>query len=954
MSGLWLEVDVKTFMRNLVPGDDYHSDDVNSIPKFDFPRDKREVDMYTGIVERLRVTLKVVGCTDLLAYQCNSHGNKAKGLRQTDDRNALTPNIVIYSTSFETRAVSNLSRDSAPSPERATAAPVPAPLPDPSTSNSFICDPPLPQKQVDEDAPADVAASHIAAAEGGTVTGSVIGDADVLAHTIWASAEVLIEVKAKDSGAPFPATGWEGSEGILPWGKVRTLVGGQTSQYILEIFNRQHRQHLFMLSIVRDTARIIYLDRCAAVVSHSFNYVNDPSILVTFLYRFSRMTPAQRGHDPTVSRATQAQDSMFRRLWETYSDPENSAEALALIARDLKHAATECWPIYVLDIYERWAPSSGPDAMPTSILHADSRPSHHRCLVGRPHRMAGSMTGRGTRGFVAYDLEDKRVVYIKDSWRAVSPHIPSERDNYERLYRSLGVPPLETAAASEYFLTLRAGGDVMQAPEAEGDDSRANPATVGIQETRAQNFFVNTHDAEIPLARRHHRLVFKEVCGSLEEFGSARDLVKVMVHALLAHAHAWESARLLHRDISSGNILICYSSGEVRGILADWDLAKSAEQLADQEATQPSRSGTWQFISALRQCYPETPHRLADDLESFVHVLNWCTLKYLRHTGSGDEEMAVRQRCERFYRLYDQDAPNGHDSARYLHHPKFTGILLGLPFVTVLPLEDNPLAELLQGLAILCKQHYESDAIASIWQKDEHEPDQQADPEGEAGEALGPNAKILLRRFLGKWQDTRLQTSGPKKSRVALPPSPASKESPFTIHGHILRLFSEAFYRKEWPDIEKLPNQVPGFELFVPSTGVSSGSRDSASSERARMAESPRSSENTGSGAIVHRLRTHSSGSRQRGRSGSPRPLVGRSYARSSGPVQSRMSPIPPTAITGSTAGFVEPFSQSLAQPSAAGASASTNSLVETTTGTGPRISAKGKRKAIVLSDDEA
>ncbi|KAI0649747.1 hypothetical protein C8Q79DRAFT_1033308 [Trametes meyenii] len=948
MAGLWLEIDVETFMKKLVPGDDFPSKDVDSLPKFKVTVDKKEVDMYPGIVEGLRTTLKAVGCTDLLAYRCDSHGDKAKGSRQTGDRNALKPDIAIYPTSIEARAAYNLSRDSAPNPKRTTAIPVPSPLPDLANSTLSISDSTLLQEQVEEDLPASVAASHNVDAEAGATSGPLTGDdelADILARTIWAWAEVLIEVKAKDSSAPFAATVKEGSEGVLPWGKARMQARGQASQYGLEIFNRQHRQHLFMLSIVRDTARIIYLDRCAAVVSHPFNYVNDPSILVTFLYRFSRMTPAQRGHDPTVSRATKAEDTMFRRLWETYSDSENSAEALALIKRDLKHAATEHWPIYVLDVYERWAPSSDePDATPTSILRADSQRSHHRCLVGRPHRMAGSMTGRGTRGFVAYDLEEKRVVYIKDFWRAVSKYIPSERDNYERLYHSLEDPLLDAAAVGEYFLTLRAGGDVIWAPEAEGNSSEGNPMAVEIQETRAQNFFVNTHDAEPPLVRRHHRLVFKEVCGSLEEFKSARDLVTVVMHALFAHAHAWESAKLLHRDISSGNILICYSSGDVRGILADWDLAKGAELLADQKATQPSRSGTWQFMSALRQCYPETPYRLADDLESFVHVLNWCTLKYLRHSGSGNHEKA--------------DAPNDHDTARYKHHPKFSGILLGTPFVTVLPLHDNPLANLLQGLAKLCKQHYESDVIKSIWYVDKLT--RTTNLENEVGGTSGVKARRVFRRFIRKPWGTRLPTSSPRESKVAPPLSSTPKESPFNTHEDVMQLFFEAFHAKEWPNIEKLPNQVPEFELFVPtSTGISSGSRGSASSKRVRMdtaaEEPPESSENTSSRPVVeHRLRTRGSGSRQRGRSGSPRAVVGQPDADPSGLSGSLVSSVPSMAVTGSTTVFFEPELRSLAQSSVAGALVSANPSVDTTTGAGSSAGAKGKRKAIVLSDYEA
>lgn len=50
---------------------------------------------------------------------------------------------------------------------------------------------------------------------------------------------------------------------------------------------------------------------------------------------------------------------------------------------------------------------------------------------------------------------------------------------------------------------------------------------------------------------------------------------------VLAHFHAWEKARILHRDISVGNILIDIYSDErfPNGYLSDWDLSKKESQL---------------------------------------------------------------------------------------------------------------------------------------------------------------------------------------------------------------------------------------------------------------------------------------------------------------------------------------------------------------------------------------
>jgi hypothetical protein len=70
------------------------------------------------------------------------------------------------------------------------------------------------------------------------------------------------------------------------------------------------------------------------------------------------------------------------------------------------------------------------------------------------------------------------------------------------------------------------------------------------------------------------------------------------------HRDAWLSARVLHRDISVGNIMINAESPEddPEGFLNDWDLCKFAEDL-DKPASQPagrSVSSTMIFLGACR------------------------------------------------------------------------------------------------------------------------------------------------------------------------------------------------------------------------------------------------------------------------------------------------------------------------------------------------------------------
>ncbi|KAF8518123.1 hypothetical protein BU17DRAFT_30085, partial [Hysterangium stoloniferum] len=59
------------------------------------------------------------------------------------------------------------------------------------------------------------------------------------------------------------------------------------------------------------------------------------------------------------------------------------------------------------------------------------------------------------------------------------------------------------------------------------------------------------------------------------------------------HGDAYDKAKILHRDISSGNILITDTGG---GLLIDWDLCKRLQDIYEGQA-HIERTGTWQFMA---------------------------------------------------------------------------------------------------------------------------------------------------------------------------------------------------------------------------------------------------------------------------------------------------------------------------------------------------------------------
>ncbi|KIP03555.1 hypothetical protein PHLGIDRAFT_496602, partial [Phlebiopsis gigantea 11061_1 CR5-6] len=193
------------------------------------------------------------------------------------------------------------------------------------------------------------------------------------------------------------------------------------------------------------------------------------------------------------------------------------------------------------------------------------------------------------------------MVFLKDYWRAADTH--SEVETYHRLLQH-GVRNVATAIA---------GGDVIGAH--------------GVQKTLSQRFFDGDR-VDVP-ERIHTRLVLKEIGRPLETYKGAKELISVTTQALVAHKDAWEKAGVLHGDVSPRNILIdvlASAKGPPQAFLIDWHLSKYKEDL--QPSPSPSHSGgTWAFGSALSLKYPRKPKELADDLESFVYIPTYFSLR---------------------------------------------------------------------------------------------------------------------------------------------------------------------------------------------------------------------------------------------------------------------------------------------------------------------------------------
>ncbi|KAI0808333.1 hypothetical protein C8Q74DRAFT_1187465, partial [Fomes fomentarius] len=383
---------------------------------------------------------------------------------------------------------------------------------------------------------------------------------------------------------------------------------GQNASYAETAFTFQHRSAVYSFSVQDSELRMLRWDRSGVFVTQSVDYVNETGTFVELMLGFIILDDASQGIDTSASLLDKTSNG-YQLMDRLASEDQEVLKMTVLpFAEDTVDGAFVFQ--HVLDAFKtslekefpRYRISIGTDTF----------------LVARPIFQSTGIIGRGTRGYVAWHEQSGTFKFLKDAWRPDYVGVQAEGDILQSL-NDAGVRNIPTV-----FCHTSDAGEM----------------------TRASHYQVKVEDKpkESVLLRhlRHHRLVTDEVCLPLRAFRTSKQLVQVVGDCIEAHADAYEKCRLLHRDISSGNILILPALArtpgkrELRvvwvGILSDWELSKPvAESLDRERARQPERTGTLRYMSyALLQ---DKYHivGIPDEIESFFNVVFYNALHYLPH-----------------------------------------------------------------------------------------------------------------------------------------------------------------------------------------------------------------------------------------------------------------------------------------------------------------------------------
>jgi hypothetical protein len=248
------------------------------------------------------------------------------------------------------------------------------------------------------------------------------------------------------------------------------LLRGQLSSYVAALSGSQFRIHVFTILIFGRRARLMFWDRNGTVVSRAFDYTKS-NYLGLFLQHFDKDLD-RRGHDPTVTVPSRKKLAKVPK-----------ADQTDLAGRNKRHR----------------------DFRVMLIPDRDHASQNSKFLISYPPMYTSrSPFGRATRPMVAYDLQESRLVFVKDYWR------PVESDKEGDIYSILAehkVPHIATFC--------------------KGNDIEGNVTVT--DKLRTENWASPTNEM---VSLHNYRMSLKEVGRRLSEFKSSSEFVYVFANAM--------------------------------------------------------------------------------------------------------------------------------------------------------------------------------------------------------------------------------------------------------------------------------------------------------------------------------------------------------------------------------------------------------------------------------------
>ncbi|KAF2174644.1 hypothetical protein K469DRAFT_648111 [Zopfia rhizophila CBS 207.26] len=371
-------------------------------------------------------------------------------------------------------------------------------------------------------------------------------------------------------------------------------------RYAREIFSAQNtRRFVLGFTLCGSTMRLWEFDRLGVVGSTPFDVNKDGQMFVSAILGYLWMSEEELGFDSTIvddgGRYTQIQrGGRMERLY---------LEELIKRQRSVAGRATTCWRGSLEDrseggfvIKDSWEFEERPEegfllkeATEAGVKNVARYYHHETVHTGDKVDDVRHNVRKGLNDTGGRNPFQRRPTLPED---VTSPTTSSGSR-----------PGRDRSRSTSRTITRKRSSSCVQTsmppPKRSCSDS---PVKQGAQERRN---------------RVHRRLIMRDIGKNVYEASSLQAVLRGLLGGIKGHESLLD-AKILHRDISIGNIML--KMGEDDGFLIDLDLAIKLDRQKASGA--PSKTGTKVFM-AIGTLYGDEDHSFMHDLESFFWVLFW-------------------------------------------------------------------------------------------------------------------------------------------------------------------------------------------------------------------------------------------------------------------------------------------------------------------------------------------
>ncbi|KAJ2365266.1 hypothetical protein IW150_006258, partial [Coemansia sp. RSA 2607] len=324
--------------------------------------------------------------------------------------------------------------------------------------------------------------------------------------------------------------------------------------------------------------------------------------LVSLLVNWSTCSVDKLGYDPTMRRVTH----------------EKANRASGVGMGDFNSIDIDAIR-YEIDCYDDKTGKTQTYITRRTIMSADDIFGRHtRCFVAVPARGYGE---------AAAEKELQEVV-IKDAWppsenpvfndpRSEIEFLRIIRDTYEKS------PPKDFI-----YPKLIVGGHVRLDSNNRLDSVDTTDAIfklLGVERADLPPDVDKSPTWQNQQFRAHRRIVMSPVGHSIKTVENEEELIIVLAEAMRFHSSLVKDCNILHRDISTNNILVVRDNGDgsgtPRGLLIDFDFAIKVDN--KERKARAERSGTLPYMSIANLLNLDCERTALDDWESLLYIVCW-------------------------------------------------------------------------------------------------------------------------------------------------------------------------------------------------------------------------------------------------------------------------------------------------------------------------------------------